>query len=92
LFETEGGEYQFEYSWMYNSRQIADELTWYEVPADFNHRLELVSGQRLHLENIEAIIDKTRVLDKYKEPATKCAKLKTMFFRKVIDEMMKRWS
>ena len=77
---------------MYNSRQIADELTWYKVPADFNHRLELVSGQRLHLENIEAFIDKTRVLDKYKEPATKCTELKTMFFRKVIDEMMKRWS
>ena len=73
LFETEEGEYKFEYSWMYNSRQIGQELSWYEAPADFNHRLELVSGQRLHLENIEAITDKTRVLDKYKEPARRSA-------------------
>ena len=92
MFETEEGEYKFEYSWMYNSRQIAIELPWYEIPAEFNHRLELVSGQRLHLENIEAIIDKTRVLDKYQQPATKCCKLRTLYFRKVIDEMMKRWS
>ena len=92
LFETNDGHSKFEYSWMYNHDQIQTELPWYEIPADFNEQLELVSGQRLHLEDIEAIVSKVKVLDKYKQPSAKCTKLKSKYFRKVVDELLKRWS
>ena len=92
LFETNDEHYKFEYSWMYNHDQIQAELPWYEIPADFNEQLELVSGQRLHLEDIEAIVSKVKVLDKYKQASVKCAKLKSKYYRKVVDELMKRWS
>jgi hypothetical protein len=92
LFETADGDYNFEYSWMYNHQQIQDELPWYNIPADFNCERELVSGQRLHIEGIEAIIKKVKVLDKYKQSPIKCSKLRTPYFRKVVDELMQRWS
>ena len=92
LFETNDGHSKFEYSWVCNHDQIQIELPWYEIPDDFNKQLELVSGQRLHLEDIEAIVSKVKVLDKYKQPSVKCAKLKSKYYRKVVDELMKRWS
>ena len=51
-----------------------------------------MSGQRLHIEGIEAIIKTVKVLDKYKESPIKCSKLRTPYFRKVVDELMQRWT
>ena len=78
-------------------QRVVQQSVFYSVPltvepTDFNEQLELVSGQRLHLEDIEAIVCKVKVLDKYKQPSAKCAKLKSKYFRKVVDELMKRWS
>ena len=77
---------------MYNYQQIHEALQWYAIPPDFDQERELMSGQRLHIEEIAAISKKVKVLDKYKEPAAKCRKLRNLFYRKVVDEMMKRWS
>ena len=92
LFETTDGGYKFEYSWMYNHQQIQNELPWYNIPADFNCEQELLSGQRLHIGGVEASLKKVKVLDKYKQSAIKCLKLRTPHFRKVVDELMERWS
>ena len=68
---------------MYNHDQIQTKLPWYETPVDFNQEHELMSGHRLHIEEIATISKKVKELDKYKEPATKCRKLRNLFYRKV---------
>ena len=88
LFETSNQEYRFEYSWMYNKEQAEEQLPWYDVPTDFDEKLELISGNRHRIGDVAVIRDKVKVLDKYQQSRSKCDSLKSYYFRRVVDELM----
>ena len=71
---------------MYNKEQAEEQLPWYDVPTDFDEKLELISGNHHRIGDVAVIRDKVKVLDKYQQSRSKCDSLKSYYFRRVVEK------